>query len=108
MSCSEGVERGAATCVCKGQTVFEGVVIGQVFTGDVTLTLASGSSTERACQRISKSPFSSGRLASRFLIAWYLYVVLEHAEPALAMDVAVSLVLFGICIALGAPRVQGR
>lgn len=37
MSCGEGVERGAATCVCKGQTVFEGAVIGQVFTGEVRL-----------------------------------------------------------------------
>lgn len=26
-----------ATCVCKGQTVFEGAVIGQVFTGDVQM-----------------------------------------------------------------------
>lgn len=37
MSCGEGVGRGAATCVCKGQTVFEGAVIGQVFTGDVKM-----------------------------------------------------------------------
>jgi len=39
MGCSSGVERGAATCVCSGQTVFEGAVIGQVFTGDVQIYL---------------------------------------------------------------------
>jgi hypothetical protein len=37
MSCGDGVGRGAVTCVCKGQAVFEGAVIGQVFTGDVQM-----------------------------------------------------------------------
>lgn len=37
MSCGDGVERGVATCICKGQTVFDGAVIGQVFTGDVRI-----------------------------------------------------------------------
>lgn len=37
MSCDDGVERGVATYICKVQTVFEGAVIGQVFTGDVRI-----------------------------------------------------------------------
>lgn len=37
MGCSAGVGRGAEACGCVGQTVFEGAVIGQVFTGNVHL-----------------------------------------------------------------------
>ena len=37
MGCGGSVERSAVTCVCSEQTVFEGAVIGQVFTGEVRL-----------------------------------------------------------------------
>lgn len=47
MGCSSGVERGAATCVCSGQTVFEGAVIGQVFTGDVQIHFDNPSHTRQ-------------------------------------------------------------
>ena len=35
MGCSGGVERGVVACRCDAKTVFEGAVIGQVFTGEV-------------------------------------------------------------------------
>ena len=37
MGCGGGVKRGAVTCGCSCQTVFEGASIGQVFTGNVQL-----------------------------------------------------------------------
>lgn len=37
MDCGDELKRGGAACVCSGRTVFEGAVIGQVFTGDVQM-----------------------------------------------------------------------
>lgn len=37
MGCSGGVAQGEVACGCSGQTVFEGAVIGQVFTGNVQM-----------------------------------------------------------------------
>lgn len=37
MECSGAVKSAQPTCVCNGTTVFEGAVIGQVFTGEVRM-----------------------------------------------------------------------
>lgn len=37
MSCGGSQKEGVAACVCTGPTVFDGAVIGQVFTGDVQM-----------------------------------------------------------------------
>lgn len=38
MASSNKMKGGVATCVCSGTTVFEGAVIGQVFTGTVQMS----------------------------------------------------------------------
>lgn len=71
MSCGEGVERGAATCVCKGQTVFEGAVIGQVFTGDVQIQCPWNclSSSHKSGRRMLKA---IKRTIINLLAIWHL------------------------------------
>lgn len=55
MSCGDGVERGVATCICKGQTVFEGAVIGQVFTGDVQVHCSRVSGHNRPIRQVFRA-----------------------------------------------------
>lgn len=69
MSCGEGVERGSATCVCKGQTVFEGAVIGQVFTGDVQMQCPHAEHHRFAQTETERAPTETGRPLSTALIA---------------------------------------
>jgi len=52
MDCSDELKCGEMACVCCGPTVFEGAVIGQVFTGDVQMRCV-----ERArCTVLERSP----------------------------------------------------
>ncbi|ECH9271854.1 hypothetical protein AAP84_26015, partial [Salmonella enterica subsp. enterica] len=69
MSCGDGVERGAATCICKGQTVFEGAVIGQVFTGDVQMQCPHAEHHRLAQIETERAPTETGRPLSTALIA---------------------------------------
>lgn len=69
MGCSGGVARGAGTCGCSGQTVFEGAVIGQVFTGDVQLQCPFTEGHRLACVEQNRARPESGRPLSTALIA---------------------------------------
>ncbi len=75
MSCGEGVERGAATCVCKGQTVFEGAVIGQVFTGDVQMQCPHAEHHRFAQTETARAPTETGRPLSTALLALSIWEV---------------------------------
>lgn len=50
MGCSGEVKRVQATCVCSGPTVFEGAVIGQVFTGTVQISCPGNDSAIGRCR----------------------------------------------------------
>lgn len=69
MSCGDAVERGVATCVCKGQTVFEGAVIGQVFTGDVQMQCPHAQHHHAACVKRERASAETGRPLSTALVA---------------------------------------
>ena len=70
MGCSACVERGAVTCGCSGQTVFEGAVIGQVFTGDVQMQCPLLERQRAACiEEPRRAPTETGRPLSTALIA---------------------------------------
>lgn len=83
MSCSGGVERGAVTCVCKGQTVFEGAVIGQVFTGDVQVQCPHAERQHAAWIERERAPTETGRPLSTALIAIAIW---QATYPAPAVE----------------------
>ncbi|WP_149866599.1 hypothetical protein [Stenotrophomonas geniculata] len=90
MSCDEGVERGAATCVCKGQTVFEGAVIGQVFTGDVQMQCPHAEHHRFAPAETERAPKETGRPLSTALLAlsiWEVSLALPIVDVAAGSSV---------------------
>lgn len=99
MSCGEGVERGAATCVCKGQTVFEGAVIGQVFTGDVQMQCPHAE--HRFAQtETERAPTGTGRHLSNALIALAIWQATKP-EAVVADSCGTSLTHAGILFFVG-------
>lgn len=67
MGCSSEAKRGEAVCECSGSTVFEGAVIGQVFTGDVQMQCPRAE--QIAEQTADRAPTETGRPLSTALIA---------------------------------------
>jgi len=69
MGCSSDVKRGEVVCVCGGPTVFEGAVIGQVFTGDVEMQCPHAENPRAAPVETRRAPTETGRPLSTALIA---------------------------------------
>ena len=69
MSCGENAKCGVATCVCSGHTVFDGAVIGQVFTGDVQMQCPHAEHHRFAQNETERAPTETGRPLSTALIA---------------------------------------
>jgi len=70
MSCGDGVERGVATCICKGKTVFDGAVIGQLFTGDVQVQCPNASVPKKQISNDSGRPIASAMIAIAIWQSW--------------------------------------
>lgn len=81
MSCGDGVERGAAKCICKGQVVFEGAVIGQVFTGDVQMVCPHTQRHDAASAERAGVPAETGHPLSSALMAIGIWQAI-YAAPA--------------------------
>lgn len=71
-----------ATCVCKGQTVFEGAVIGQVFTGDVQMLCPHAQRHHTACVGRERPSADTGRPLSTALVAIAIWQAI-YAAPAI-------------------------
>jgi len=69
MDCSSDVKRGEVVCVCGGPTVFEGAVIGQVFTGDVQMQCPHAEHPRAAPAETRRAPTETGRPLTTALIA---------------------------------------
>lgn len=81
MSCGDGVTRGAAKCICKGQVVFEGAVIGQVFTGDVQMVCPHTQRHDTAAAERARVPAETGHSLSSALMAIGIWQAI-YAAPA--------------------------
>lgn len=62
MGCSDEMRGGPATCVCSGTAVFEGAVIGQVFTGTVQMSCPGNDSAIRRCRSGTQCAVTDPRL----------------------------------------------
>lgn len=83
MGCSGEVKRGHETCVCSGPTVFEGAVIGQVFTGDVQMQCPHGEHPRVAQVETERAPTETGRPLSTALIALAIWQA-TYPSPVMA------------------------
>lgn len=72
-----------ATCVCSGQTVFEGAVIGQVFTGDVQMQCPLAEQIRQSLgQELQRRSFETPLSAALLVVAiWEAYSVLPGLTP---------------------------
>lgn len=95
MGCSGGVERGAETCVCSGQTVFEGAVIGQVFTGDVQMQCPHTTTSVHDTSTEPDRPLASALLAIAIWQSW-LTLPLNETLSAASLPHAVLFLCCGI------------
>ena len=90
MGCSGEVKRGQGMCVCKGVTVFEGAVIGQVFTGDVQMQCPQQEGQHR-CSYAWRAPISAATHSlSTALIAigiWQSFLPSTQANEVCAVSV---------------------
>lgn len=79
MGCSAGVERGAVTCSCSGQIVFEGAAVGQVFTGDVKMQCPLAANLNGASGNRCVEPCLPSRLSDALfaMAIWELVAALS-------------------------------
>lgn len=90
MGCSGEVKRGQAACVCGGPTVFEGAVIGQVFTGDVQMHCSQAEYQRAAQAETERAPTETGRPLSTALIALAIWQA-TYPSPVMAAACGTSL-----------------
>ncbi|KAA3601680.1 hypothetical protein D1178_06265 [Stenotrophomonas maltophilia] len=83
MGCSSDVKRGEVVCVCGGPTVFEGAVIGQVFTGDVQMQCPHAHHHSAQADERERAPTETGRPLSTALIALAIWQA-TYPAPAVA------------------------
>lgn len=101
MGCSGEVKRGQATCVCSGPTVFEGAVIGQVFTGDVQMQCAHAAHQHAAQAEVQRAPTETGRPLSTALIALAIWQA-TYPSPVMAAACGGSLSHAALFLVAGA------
>lgn len=101
MGCSSDVKRGEVVCVCGGPTVFEGAVIGQVFTGDVQMQCPHAFQHSAQADERERAPTETGRPLSTALIALAIWQV-TYPAAALPDDCGSSLAHAAMFFAAGA------
>lgn len=100
MSCGENVKCGVATCVCSGHTVFDGAVIGQVFTGDVQMQCPHAEHHRFAPAETERAPKETGRPLSTALLALSIWEV-SLALPIVDVAAGSSLPKAALFLAAG-------
>lgn len=100
MSCGENVKCGVATCVCSGHTVFDGAVIGQVFTGDVQMQCPHAEHHRFAPAETERAPTETGRPLSTALLALSIWEV-SLALPIVDVAAGSSLPKAALFLAAG-------
>lgn len=101
MGCSSDVKRGEVVCVCGGPTVFEGAVIGQVFTGDVQMQCPHAHHHGAQADERERAPTETGRPLSTALIALAIWQA-TYPAAAVADDGGSSLAHAAMFFAAGA------
>ena len=101
MVCSSDVKRGEVVCVCGGPTVFEGAVIGQVFTGDVQMQCPHAHQHSEQAGERERAPTETGRPLSTALIALAIWQA-TYPAAAVADDCGSSLAHAAMFFAAGA------
>lgn len=101
MGCSSDVKRGEVVRVCGGPTVFEGAVIGQVFTGEVQMQCPHAHHDSAQADERERAPTETGRPLSTALIALAIWQA-TYPAPAVVDACGTSLVHAAMFFAAGA------
>lgn len=100
MNCGDVKGLGPGACTCKGQTVFEGAVIGQVFTGDVHMQCTALPPTTNRYHARSDRAMERAHPLSTALIAlaiWHAsYPLVEEMTRSCSVVNAVAFLAVGI------------
>jgi len=95
MGCSSDVKRGEVVCVCGGPTVFEGAVIGQVFTGEVQVHCPHTTTSVHDASRKRDRPLASALLAIALWQSW-LALPLNETPAASSLPQAILFLCCGM------------